>query len=290
MATKQDVDAVSGVSTTGHEWDGIRELNNPLPRWWLWSFYLTILWAVVYWIVYPAWPLVTSHTKGILGYSSRANVAQELADLQALRGAVGARMAQASLEEIVANPEMLAFARAQGRAAFGDNCAPCHGVGAAGSVGFPNLNDDDWLWGGKLADIQATITHGIRNADPNSRQGNMPAFGRDGLLKRPEVTAVAAYVQKLAGATPDPKIDLALGQKVWADNCAACHGDEGKGNRDLGAPSLVDRIWLFGADRAAIEEGIWNGRGSVMPSWAGRLDEGTIKALTVYVHSLGGGE
>jgi cytochrome c oxidase cbb3-type subunit 3 len=290
MATKHDVDAVSGVSTTGHEWDGIRELNNPLPRWWLWSFYVTILWAVAYWIVYPAWPLITTHTKGIIGYSSRANVAQELADLQALRGAVGARMAQSSLEEIVANPEMLAFARAQGRAAFGDNCAPCHGVGAAGSVGFPNLNDDDWLWGGKLADIQATITHGIRNADQNSRQGNMPAFGRDGLLKRPEVTAVAAYVQKLAGVTPDPKIDLALGQKVWADNCAACHGDEGKGNRDLGAPSLVDRIWLFGSDRAAIEEGIWNGRGSVMPSWAGRLDEGTIKALTVYVHSLGGGE
>ena len=287
---KQDVDAVSGVSTTGHEWDGIRELNNPLPRWWLWSFYLTILWAVAYWIVYPAWPLVTTHTKGLFGYSSRANVAQELTDLQALRGAMGAQVAKASLEQIVANPEMLAFARAQGRAAFGDNCAPCHGVGAAGSVGFPNLNDDDWLWGGKLADIQQTITHGIRNADPNSRQGNMPAFGRDGLLKRPEVTAVSAYVQKLAGATPDPKIDLALGQKVWAENCAACHGDEGKGNRDMGAPSLVDRIWLFGADRATIEEGVWNGRGSVMPAWAGRLDEGTIKALTVYVHSLGGGE
>lgn len=290
MATKQDVDAVSGVSTTGHEWDGIRELNNPLPRWWLWSFYATILWAVAYWIVYPAWPLITTHTKGMFGYSSRATVAQELVDLQTLRGAMGARVAKAPLEEIVASPEMLAFARAQGRAAFGDNCAPCHGVGASGSVGYPNLNDDDWLWGGKLADIQLTIAHGIRNADPNSRQGNMPAFGRDGLLKRPEVTAVSAYVQKLAGQTPDAKIDLALGQKVWAENCAACHGDEGKGNREMGSPNVVDRIWLFGSDRAAIEEGVWNGRASVMPGWAGRLDEGTIKALTVYVHSLGGGE
>jgi cytochrome c oxidase cbb3-type subunit 3 len=226
----------------------------------------------------------------MLGYSSRATVAQELVDLQTLRGAMGARVAKAPLEEIVASPEMLAFARAQGRAAFGDNCAPCHGVGASGSVGYPNLNDDDWLWGGKLADIQLTVAHGIRNADPNSRQGNMPAFGRDGLLKRPEVTAVSAYVQKLAGQTPDAKIDLALGQKVWAENCAACHGDEGKGNREMGSPNLVDRIWLFGSDRAAIEEGVWNGRGSVMPGWAGRLDEGTIKALTVYVHSLGGGE
>ncbi|WP_425106758.1 cytochrome-c oxidase, cbb3-type subunit III [Ancylobacter sp.] len=289
---KNEVDAVTGVSTTGHEWDGIRELNNPLPRWWLWTFYACIVWAVVYWIAYPAWPLVSGYTSGVLGWKSREAVQVQLADLRAQRGAFAEKLEAASLEQIEANPELLAFARAQGRAAFGDNCAPCHGSGAAGSKGYPNLNDDDWMWGGSLAQIQQTILHGIRSTDADAHVGDMPAFGRDGMLQRPEIVAVADYVRSLSnlpvpqGVTPD----LAKGKEVFAANCAACHGADGKGNIELGAPNLTDGIWLYGSDRDTIIATLTNGRAGIMPAWAGRLDPTTIKALTVYVHALGGGK
>lgn len=291
-AHKNEVDAVTGVTTTGHEWDGIRELNNPLPRWWLWTFYVCILWSVAYWVVYPAWPLVSSYTYGVLGWKSRDAVQVQLADLRAQRAVFADKLAAASLEQIEANPELLSFARAQGRAAFGDNCAPCHGSGAAGSKGYPNLNDDDWLWGGSLEQVQQTILHGIRSNDPAAHVGDMLAFGRDGILQRPEVAAVADYVRSLsnlpvpAGVTPD----LAQGKEVFAANCAACHGDEGKGNPELGAPNLTDGIWLYGSDRDSVIASITNGRAGIMPAWSSRLDGSTIKALTVYVHSLGGGK
>ncbi|WP_422679876.1 cytochrome-c oxidase, cbb3-type subunit III [Chelatococcus albus] len=283
------VDAVSGVATTGHAWDGIKELNNPLPRWWLWTFYLTILWSIAYWVVYPSWPLVTSYTKGLFAWHSREAVEQDLAALKTSRGAMMDKLAKASLAEIESTPELLTFARALGKPAFGDNCAPCHGAGG-GAHGYPNLNDDDWLWGGKLDDIALTVRHGIRAGDAEGRQGSMPAFGRDGMIPRPDVEAAADYVRSIAGLAVQPKADVARGAKVFAENCAACHGEAGKGNRDLGAPDLTDKIWLYGSDRAAIIEGIWNGRGGVMPAWANRLDDTTIKALTVYVHTLGGGE
>lgn len=289
---KNEVDAVTGVSTTGHEWDGIRELNNPLPRWWLWTFYATIVWAFLYWIAYPAWPLVSGYTSGVLGWKSREAVQVQLADLRAQRGAFAEKLEAASLEQIEANPELLAFARAQGRAAFGDNCAPCHGSGAAGSKGYPNLNDDDWMWGGSLEQIQQTILHGIRSTDADAHVGDMPAFGRDGLLQRPEIVAVADYVRSLSnlpvpqGVTPD----LAKGKELFAANCAACHGADGKGNVELGAPNLTDGIWLYGSDRDTIIATLTNGRAGIMPAWAGRLDPTTIKALTVYVHALGGGK
>jgi cytochrome c oxidase cbb3-type subunit 3 len=287
---EQEVDALTGTATTGHEWDGLRELNTPLPRWWLWIFYATIIWAIGYWIVYPAWPLVFSYTKGISGWQSREAVVSDLAALQAIRGPMVQKVAAASLQDIASDEQLLAFARAQARPIFGENCAPCHGSGAAGSKGYPNLNDDEWLWGGKLDDIAATIRHGIRSADPQTRSGSMPAFGRDGMLKRADIEAVADYTRSIAGLPVDPGADLAAGKKIFADNCATCHGAEGKGNRELGAPNLTDAIWLYGSDKAAIVDGLWNGRGAVMPAWAGRLDDSTIKALTVYVHSLGGGE
>ncbi|WP_029350585.1 cytochrome-c oxidase, cbb3-type subunit III [Bosea sp. 117] len=285
-----EVDAVSGVPTTGHEWDGIRELNNPLPRWWLWTFYATIIWSVAYWVLFPAWPLVTSYTYGVLGWKSRDAVQVELAALREQRAAFAGKLASASLAEIEQNPELLAFARAQGRAAFGDNCAPCHGAGGGGAKGYPNLNDDDWLWGGTLDQIHNTVLHGARSADAKAHVGDMPAFGRDGMLQRPEIVAAADYVRSLAGlpATPDAQIEK--GKEVFAANCAACHGEDGKGNQELGAPNLTDGIWLYGPDRETIIQGIVNGRGAVMPAWAGRLDEGTVKALTVYVHTLGGGQ
>jgi cytochrome c oxidase cbb3-type subunit III len=284
------VDSLTGVSTTGHDWDGIRELNTPLPRWWLWLFYATIVWGVGYLIAYPAVPLVSSYTKGLLGYASRDQVETDIAKLNELRGDKVAALAKTSPADIEKSAELQEVARAVGKAAFGNNCAPCHGTGGAGSKGFPNLVDDQWLWGGTLDQIQQTITHGIRNDDADSRQGNMPAFGKDGLLKKEEIPVVAAYVVSLSGRKPEGAVDLAKGQKIFAENCAACHGDEGKGNPEVGAPNLTSNIWLYGGDQKTIEETITNGRGGVMPAWTGRLDEATIKALTVYVHTLSGGK
>ena len=287
----QDFDAATGRTTTGHEWDGIKELNTPLPRWWLWTFYACILWAVGYWVVYPAWPLVNGYTRGVIGYSSRADVLVDLKDLKQRRGVQAAALEKASVEEIKASPDMLRIAMAQGKAAFGDNCAACHGLGGAGSKGFPNLNDDEWLWGGKLADIQTTLTHGIRATnDDKTRISQMLAFGRDGILKRDEVRTVANYVRSIAGLSVEKGADIEAGQKIFAANCAACHGPAGKGNLEFGAPNLTDAIWLYGSDLESIVETVTNGRGGVMPAWAGRLDPTTIKALTVYVHSLGGGQ
>ncbi len=292
MATDKprEIDAFTGTPTTGHEWDGIRELNTPLPRWWLWIFYATIVWSVGYWIVYPAWPLVTSYTRGVWEWNTRTAVVEDLAELRAQRAAHVGQIAAASPQEIVADAALLSFARAQGRVAFADNCVPCHGAGGGGARGYPNLIDDEWLWGGTLADIAQTIRHGVRSGDEKARMGSMPAFGRDGILQRPDIIAAADYTRSLAGLRVEKAADLARGQKVYAENCAVCHGETGKGNRELGAPSLTDAIWLYGSDRQSIVDGIWNGRGGVMPAFGGRLDDTTLKALTVYVHTLGGGE
>ncbi|HWV40469.1 cytochrome-c oxidase, cbb3-type subunit III [Pseudorhodoplanes sp.] len=287
---KHEIDAVTGTETTGHEWDGIRELNNPLPRWWLWVFYATIVWSIGYWIVYPSWPLVTQYTQGVFGWSSRGAVAEDLAALRQQRSAMADQIAATPLQEIIADQRMLDFARAQGRAAFADNCAPCHGAGGGGAKGYPNLNDDDWLWGGKLSDIEYTIRHGVRSTDDKSRQGSMPAFGRDKLLTTPDILAVANYARSLSGLPAAADADLARGKKVFAENCASCHGENGKGNREIGAPDLTDQIWLYGPSLEAIVEGLMNGRGAVMPAWAPRLDDTTIKSLAVYVHGLGGGQ
>lgn len=286
-----EIDAQTGIATTGHEWDGIRELNTPLPRWWLGIFYACIVWSIGYWVVYPAWPLIDGATKGVLGYATRIEIQKDMAALQATRAAQAAGLADASLAQIKADPNLFRLAMAQGKAAFGDNCVACHGVGGAGAKGFPNLNDDDWLWGGSLETIQQTLQHGIRSAtDPDTRIGQMPAFGKDGILKRDEIAAVANHVRTLSGLSTEPKADLARGRTIFAETCAACHGPQGKGNPELGAPDLSDAITLYGNDLASITETITNGRGGVMPAWSTRLDPTTIKSLTVYVHSLGGGQ
>ncbi|MGN6097969.1 MAG: cytochrome-c oxidase, cbb3-type subunit III [Bosea sp. (in: a-proteobacteria)] len=286
-----EIDAHTGIATTGHEWDGIRELNTPLPRWWLGIFYATIVWSIGYWIVYPSWPLISGATRGVIGYATRAAIADDMAELQARRASQAAGLTQASLEQIKADPNLFRIAMAQGKAAFGDNCVACHGVGGAGGKGFPNLNDDDWLWGGTPDAIQQTLQHGIRVAtDSDTRISQMPAFGRDGILKRDEIAAVANHVRALAGLPTDAKADLARGRQIFADTCAACHGPQGKGNQEMGAPNLTDAITLYGMDLPTITETITNGRGGVMPAWGPRLDPTTIKALTVYVHSLGGGQ
>ncbi|HKS84996.1 MAG TPA: cytochrome-c oxidase, cbb3-type subunit III [Pseudolabrys sp.] len=286
----KEIDALTGTATTGHEWDGLRELNTPLPRWWLWLFYITIVWAVGYWIVYPAWPLLNNSTQGAFGWHTRTAIITDLDDLKRQRGPMTEKLAGATLAEIVADPQLLDFARAQGRVAFADNCAPCHGAGGGGAKGYPNLNDDDWLWGGQLSDIEQTIRHGARSGDDKGRQGAMPAFGRDGILKPNEISAGADYVRSLSGLPAEKNADFDLGKKVFAANCAVCHGDDGKGNRELGAPNLTDHIWLYGSDKGTIVFGIQNGRGATMPAWSGRLSDPIIKALTVYVYSFGGGE
>ena len=290
MSEHRDIDSLSGQSTTGHEWDGIKELNTPLPRWWLFAFYATIIWAVGYWLVYPAWPLVHGYTTGLLHYSSRANVAVDLAQLEAMRGEKMAVLGNASLADIEKDPALLSLARAQGKTVFADNCAACHGIGAAGAKGYPNLNDDDWLWGGTLDQIMQTIRYGARSGNPNAHEGQMLAFGRDGMLKSEEIVTVANFVRSLSGLPTDPGYDAAAGKKIFSDNCVVCHGEGGKGNQQVGAPNLTDQIWLYGSDKNTIVETITNGRAGVMPAWSGRLDPITIKALAVYVHSLGGGK
>ena len=291
MATERpDVDAFTGTATTGHEWDGIRELNTPLPRWWLWLFYLTIIWGVGYWIVYPSWPLISSYTAGVLGWHSRAAIVADLNELKTLRAPMTEKLAATALADIKKDQALADFTYAQGRSSFRENCGPCHGAGGGGAKGYPNLNDNDWLWGGTLEQIEHTVAFGVRSGHAKAHESQMPAFGKDGMLKRDQVIAVANHVRAIAGLSTRPGIDLAAGAKVYADNCAVCHGPEGKGNKELGAPNLTDGIWLFGSDEAAIIDVVANSRSGMMPAWTGRLDPMTIKALTFYVHSLGGGE
>ncbi len=290
MTEHNDIDKVTGTATTGHEWDGIKELNTPLPRWWVITFYATIIWAVGYWIVYPAWPMLWGHTAGILHYSSRADVTVELANLEKIRGQKMVTLGAAALADIEKDPALLALARARGKAAFGDNCAPCHGSGGAGAKGYPNLNDDDWLWGGTPDQIMQTIQFGVRSGHPKTHEGAMLAFGKEGVLKKDQIVTVASYVRSLSGLPTSKGYDAKAGAKIFAENCAVCHGDAGKGNQELGAPNLADKIWLYGSDEATLIETITNGRSGVMPAWVGRLDPSTVKALAVYVHSLGGGQ
>ncbi|AXV17999.1 cytochrome-c oxidase, cbb3-type subunit III (plasmid) [Neorhizobium sp. SOG26] len=287
MAQKH-VDDVSGVETTGHEWDGIRELNNPMPRWWVLTFYATILWAIAYCIFYPAWPLINEATRGVLGYSSRAELASDLNAAKAAQGAVVEKIASSSLQDIVADPQLSQFATAAGAAAFRVNCTPCHGSGAAGGQGYPNLNDNEWLWGGSLDEIYQTIAHGVRDpADPDTRVSEMPAFGD--MLKPEEVRQISAYVVSLTGTPRDPSM-VAPGQQLFADNCASCHGESAEGNKDMGAPALADAIWLKVDGEAGIAQQIVAPRHGVMPAWEGRLGEVAVKQLSVYIHSLGGGQ
>ncbi len=288
MAERHDVEP--GMPTTGHEWDGIGEYNTPLPRWWVWLFVATIVWSFGYWVVYPTFPLFTSYTAGVFGFSSRGQVAADVGALQQLRAEKAGALQNVALADIEKDPALLAVARAQGKAAFGNNCAPCHGLGATGAKGYPNLNDDDWIWGGTLDDIYKSIEVGVRSNHPDTRMSMMIAFGKDGMLKRDEVVAAANYVRSLSGLPVRPGVDLGAGKKIFAENCAQCHAEDGTGNRELGAPNLADQIWLYGSDETTIIDVIANGRASVMPAWVDRLDPVTIKTLAVYVHSLGGGK
>ncbi|MFC3077237.1 cytochrome-c oxidase, cbb3-type subunit III [Phenylobacterium terrae] len=287
--SQRESDEVTGVETTGHEWDGIKELNNPLPRWWLWVLWLTVAWAVVYWVLMPAWPGISGHTTGVLGQSDRADVARQLAALEEVRGEGAVRLKTASLQQIEQDPELQAYALAVGQSVFGDNCATCHGVGGTGAKGYPNLRDDVWLWGGSLEDIHHTIRAGVRTDQPDARTSQMPAFGRDQLLSAAQIADLTEYVVALSGRKADA---AAAGRAapVFAEQCAACHGPAGKGDVSKGAPDLTDGEWLYGDERDDIRGQIANGRNGVMPTWEARFDPETLKALAVYIHANAGGQ
>ncbi|MDH3580797.1 MAG: cytochrome-c oxidase, cbb3-type subunit III [Hyphomicrobiales bacterium] len=286
---KPEIDEITGAETTGHEWDGLKELNKPLPRWWLWVIYVSVIWSIGYWIVMPAWPLLSGYTKGLIGYSQREVVTRAVAEAKQAQSVYLEKIAALDLASIKADPDLLRFSLAGGAAAFGDNCAPCHGRGAQGAPGYPNLNDDDWLWGGTLNDIHQTLKVGIRATHSDTRDNAMPAFGRDDILEPAQIADVTDYVLSISGG--DAKADAAArGKAVFAEQCSACHGEEGKGNQELGAPNLTDRLWLYGGSREAISDIIRNSRAGVMPAWEGRLSPETLTQLAVYVHSLGGGQ
>jgi cytochrome c oxidase cbb3-type subunit 3 len=284
----KDIDSVTGTDTTGHSWDGIKELNNPLPRWWLWTFYLTIIWGVGYSVAYPAWPMVSGATAGLLGYSTRAEVAADIAAVDQANAAISAKLATTDLATLSQDAELARYATAAGGAVFRTNCSQCHGSGAAGAIGYPNLLDDDWLWGGDFESIAYTVRHGIRNeVDADTRWSQMTAF--DEILTDAEIAAVVQHVRAISGAEHDATL-AQQGAVIFADNCAACHGEAGKGNRDLGAPNLTDAIWLYGGDVDTLEHTVRYARFGVMPPWSERLSDAEIQAVTAYVHQLGGGE
>jgi len=291
---KKDIDDVSGVETTGHEWDGLKELNNPLPRWWVWVFLITVVWSGWYFVVYPAWPTLSGATAGTGGYTQFKELAASQAEIQERQNAYLAKFENASFTTILNDNELYAFARAGGAAAFKDNCATCHGTGAEGSVGYPNLNDDDWLWGGQVAEIYQTIQHGIRvQGSFDTRISDMPAFGKDGLLKKDEIHAVVDYVMTLSGASSKDDHSQPLydqGAIIFQQQCASCHGADGKGMHEFGSANLTDKIWLYGGTRADVYASVYNSRAGMMPAWNERLDDNTIRQLAVYLHQLGGGE
>ncbi|PXW84386.1 cytochrome c oxidase cbb3-type subunit 3 [Ruegeria sp. P4] len=277
-------------NTTGHEWDGIMEFDNPMPRWWLWVFYATIVWGIGYSIAYPAWPLVSEATSGMLGWSSRAKVEAEIAAVETANAPINAQLEALELAAIPGHPELEGYAVSAGAAVFKTWCAQCHGSGAAGAKGYPNLLDDDWLWGGTMEDIHTTVSYGIRNEESDdARFSAMPAFGRDGLLEKEQVSQVVNYVMSLSD-TPQDASQVVAGAAVFEANCASCHGEDASGDIYQGAPNLKDAIWLYGGDYETVYETVWNSRYGVMPNWDTRLSEAEIRAVSAYVHQLGGGE
>jgi cytochrome c oxidase cbb3-type subunit 3 len=285
---EQNVDKLSGVETTGHEWDGLKELNNPLPRWWLIVWAVTIVWSLWYFVVYPAWPTLSGATKGTYGYTQAKELAESQNEILKRQSSYLEKFETASFDDIMNDRELYEFAMAGGHAAFKENCATCHGTGAEGGKGYPNLNDDDWLWGGKVTDIHQTLNDGIRvQGSYDTRLSQMPAFGKDKLLSKTQINDVVDYVMVLGGETD---VSSLSGHKIFQENCASCHGQSGKGLQELGAPNLTDGIWLYGGARKDIYETVVNSRDGMMPAWSKRLSQNTIRQISLYVHQLGGGE
>ncbi len=284
-------DPETGTETTGHDWNGITELDTPMPRWWLLTFYATVIWGIGYTIAYPAWPLIERATPGLLGYSSRLEVAEDIARYNEANAGLDARMVETDLAAIIEDQELLDYSNAGGAAIFRTYCAQCHGAGAAGvqAAGYPNLLDDDWLWGGTPEDIYLTISHGIRwEADDDTRYSEMPAFGDD-YLSDDEILQAASFVRSLSGLEADAAL-VEAGAVIFEENCAACHGADGTGDRSQGAPNLTDAVWLYGSSEERVVETIANSRFGMMPAWTGRLSPSDLRKVAIYIHQRGGGE
>ena len=278
------------VPSTGHSWDGIEEYDNPLPRWWLWTFYATIIWGIGYLIAYSAISLINGATPGVLGESMRSNVAAEIKRFNEANAPIQAKLVETPLTEIAANPELANYTANAGGAIFRTWCAQCHGSGAGGATGYPSLLDNDWLWGGTIDDIYTTVQHGVRDPkDSETRYSEMPRFGTDGMLDKTQIGDVVNYVLQLGGQ-PHDAAKAEAGKAVFADNCVSCHGETGTGDRAQGAPNLTDAVWLYGKDPATLTRIVTEGPFGVMPAWSGRLSEADIRAVASYVHGLGGGE
>jgi len=288
VPNKIEKDVVTGTNTTGHEWDGLKELNTPLPKWWLYVLYATIAWAAVWFVLYPSVPGVTGYFHGLLGYSQRTEVNTEVRAIEAQRANTMDKIKALSFAEIRKDPQLMAAAEVAGRIAFANNCQPCHGAGGGGQPGYPALAAGGWIWGGSLDAIEQTIAYGIRSGDDKARDSQMLRFGADGILKPDEIQKVADYVTTMYGKPTDR--DVSAGRKLYADDCAVCHGEAGQGDREKGAPRLASRVHIYGDSRDAVIAQISAPRMGVMPAWHTRLDEATIKSLALYVHSFGGGE
>lgn len=288
MVESKRIDQPTGTETVGHEWDGIEELDTPLPRWWLITFYASIVWALGYVILFPAWPMLSGATQGYLGWTSRGQLAAEMKADADRRAPILRSIAQTPIDQIPQNERLLRAAIEGGNAAFKVHCVQCHGSGGSGTPGYANLNDDDWLWGGDLATIQQTILDGVRQPDhTNTRFSQMPAF--EGILSPPEIDDLVAYVRFISRQQKGNAKSV-QGAALFSTNCSSCHGGNGQGLREFGAPNLTDKIWLYGGDAETIRTTIRKARFGVMPSWRGRLDPVTIKMLALYIHSKGGGE
>lgn len=288
MAT-ENLDPVTGRTTTGHEWNGIEELNTPVPRVVFFFLAVTALFAVGYWILMPAWPTGLSYTKGLLGIDQRAVVAQQVREAAAERADWTSRIGATSLDAIARDPDLMRHVRESGRTLFLDNCSVCHGSKGTGGTGFPNLAARAWLWGGSPETIAETIAKGINSTNDDTRISQMLAFGRDGVLTGEQIRSVAAFVRSLSGQalSDGDKAMLSAGRQVFADNCASCHGDTGRGKHEVGAPDLADSVWIYGGDRQSVIETIYSGRQGHMPHWSGRLSPTDIKILALYVGTLG---
>jgi cytochrome c oxidase cbb3-type subunit 3 len=288
VPTKIEKDVVTGTNTTGHEWDGLKELNTPLPKWWLYVLYATIAWSAVWFVLYPSVPGITGYFHGLLGYSQRSAVNTEIRAIAAQRAETMDKIKDLTFAEIRRDPQLMAAAETAGRIAFANNCQPCHGAGGGGQPGYPALAAGAWIWGGSLDAIEQTIAYGIRSGDDKARDSQMLRFGADGILKPDQIQEVADYVMTLYGKPTNR--DVSAGRKLFADNCAVCHGEAGQGDREKGAPRLASHVHLYGDSRDAVVAQISAPRMGVMPAWHTRLDEATVKSLALYVHSLGGGE
>ena len=286
MALLEERDLPSGYMTTGHEWNGIKELNSPVPRLVFFFLWATFAFAVLYWLLMPAWPLGLTFTKGLLGTNQRKVLAASIEAAAPETASWTGRIKTLDYPAIQADAALMQSVRQTGHTLFADNCAACHGAQGKGQAGFPNLAAGAWLWGGDPATIAQTLRVGINSAHPESRVAQMLAFGTQGVLKKPEIASVADYVLSLSHAGLDPA-QIAAGKTIFAANCTACHGENGKGNLELGAPNLTDDIWLYGGDKASVVETITRGRQGHMPTWEARLTDVQRKILALYVVDLG---